>query len=126
MVQAAVLAGLLSGAPSTVHALARRRSLLASTRAAGTLLGRPTLVRGLAAHAAVSIGWTAVLAMTLPRRHTVVAGVAAGGVIAALDLGIVARRFPAIRGLPVGPQVLDHLAFGAVVGAVLARGSSGD
>jgi hypothetical protein len=46
---------------------------------------------------------------------------AAGAAIAALDLGLVARRFPAIRALPQAPQWADHLMFGAVLGAVLDR-----
>jgi len=41
--------------------------------------------------------------------------------IAALDLGIAQRRFPAIAALPRAPQVADHVAFGAIVGAVLGR-----
>jgi hypothetical protein len=41
--------------------------------------------------------------------------------IAALDLGVAARRFPAIAGLPRAAQVADHAAFGALVGAVVAR-----
>ena len=39
---------------------------------------------------------------------------------AALDLGVVARRYPAIRALPQGPQWADHLLFGAVVGRLAA------
>jgi hypothetical protein len=51
-------------------------------------------------------------------------GLAGGAAIAALDLGLLAhgpigRRWPLIRALPVGPQVADHLAFGAIAGAVL-------
>jgi len=45
---------------------------------------------------------------------------AAGLAIAWLDLGIARRRFPAIAALRQGPQVADHVAFGAVVGAVFA------
>ena len=77
------------------------------------------------AHSALSIGWAAVLAGLLPRRHTAAWGAAAGLGIAALDLGLVGRRLPAIRQLPVGPQVADHLAFGLVVGAVLAARRAG-
>jgi hypothetical protein len=36
--------------------------------------------------------------------------------IAALDLGFIGRRLPAIRWLAIAPQVADHLAFGMVVG----------
>lgn len=122
---AAAVAGVLSGAPSTAHALATGRSPLAAAWAAGVLLGRPSLVRGAVAHAAISIVWTAILAAALPRRTDPVAGAAegagAGLAIAALDLGVIGRRVPAIRELPAAPQVADHLAFGALVGLVLAR-----
>jgi hypothetical protein len=47
--------------------------------------------------------------------------VLAGLGIAALDLGIVGRRFPRIRALPLLPQVADHLAFALSAAAVLAR-----
>jgi hypothetical protein len=62
----------------------------------------------------------------LPRRGAVAWGVAAGLAVAALDLGVVARRVPRfapIRRLPLGPQIADHVAFGAIVGAVLAARS---
>ena len=76
----------------------------------------------------ISLGWGTVLAVAV--RRTSVAPVAAGAIvgaaIAALDLGLLAhgpagRRWPLIRALPVGPQVLDHIAFGAVAGAILGR-----
>lgn len=120
-VAASFAAGLLSGAPSTTIAMVRRDSLVDSTRAAGTLLGRPSLIRGVAAHIAITAGWSLILSAALPRRRTLSAGIAAGGFIAALDLGLVGRRFPAIRALEQGPQVLDHLAFGAVAAVVIAR-----
>ncbi len=41
--------------------------------------------------------------------------------VAALDLELAGRRHPAIRALSRGPQWLDHLAFGAVVGAFSGR-----
>jgi hypothetical protein len=118
---AIAVAGVVSGAPSTAHSLLTGRSVLAPTRAAGTLLGGPTVVRGLAAHAALSLSWGVVLARVLPRGHRARAGLAAGAAIAALDLGLVARRFPAIRALPQAPQWADHLVFGAVLGAFLDR-----
>jgi len=43
----------------------------------------------------------------------------AGLAIAATDLSIADARFPAIAVLPRGPQVADHVAFGALVGAAL-------
>jgi len=109
----------LSGVPSTAHALVTGADPLAATRAAGTLLGRPTVPRGLAAHAALTVGWTAVLTAALRKPPRVARGAAAGALIAALDLGLVGRRFPAISALPTLPQVADHLAFGALVGVTL-------
>jgi hypothetical protein len=69
----------------------------------------------------VSTVWGTILAVALPRRRTAAWGALAGLLIAALDLGVVARRFPAIRALPTVPQVADHVAFGAIAGAVLAE-----
>jgi hypothetical protein len=54
-------------------------------------------------------------------RRGVVAGALAGLGIAALDLGLVGRRFPRVRALPLAPQVADHLVYGMTVGHVLAR-----
>ena len=118
---AALLAGLLSGAPSTVHALATGRSVLAATRAAGTVLGRASIPRGALAHALITAWWTTVLAFALPRRATAVWGAAGGLAIGVLDLAVARRRFPAIAALPRRPQLADHIAFGVVVGAVLGR-----
>lgn len=101
----------------------RRENLLESTRAAGTLLGKRSVVRGGVAHAVITLWWTAVLDVALPRRRPVVEGAAAGLAIAALDLGLVARRYPAIRALDQLPQVLDHLAFGVVAATALAGGT---
>ena len=135
---AGAVAGVLSGAPSTVHALLTGRDPLAAAVAAGDLLlrregspGRSRAARMLAgavAHTGLSLGWGTVLAVAVRRTSLppVPAGVAAGAVIAALDLGLLAhgrpgRRWPLIRALPVWPQVADHLAFGAVAGEVLRR-----
>lgn len=124
---AGAVAAVLSGAPSTVHALATRASPLEATLAAGTLLlprERRPIALALAAlpvHVALSLGWALLLAVLLPRRHTVAWATLAGLAIAALDLGVVGRRHPRIRALPQLPQVLDHIAYGAVVGVVLRR-----
>jgi hypothetical protein len=118
---AALVAGSLSGLPSTVHAVATGQPMLGAARAAGELLGRPGLAGGAIAHAAVTIGWTAVLVALLPRRATVTWGAVGGLAIAGLDLTIADRRFPAIASLPRLPQVADHVLFGALVGAVVAR-----
>ena len=125
---AGAVAALLSGAPSTLHALATRTSPLEATLAAGTLVApsrtsRRTvlLLAAVPVHLALSLGWALLLAAVLPRRRTVAWGTLAGLAIAALDLGVIGRRFPAIRALPPVPQVLDHVAYGAIVGAVLSR-----
>lgn len=126
---AAVTAAALSGAPSTAWTLATGGELLASTRAAGTIApgrrDRPSAVVGGAVHAVMSAGWTVALAAVLPRRGRAlgaVLGAAAGAGIAAFDLGVVVpRHFPAVAALPSGPQVADHIAFGAIVGWCLGR-----
>ncbi len=120
---------MLSGVPSTVHAVVTGRSVLASTRAAGTLLGRATVPRGILAHVVITCGWTTVLSLVLPARRPAVWGAVAGLGIGVLDLGIARRRFPAIAALPRVPQLADHVAFGVLAGAVLrsrrARTGSG-
>jgi hypothetical protein len=124
---AGVIAGALSGAPSTVHALVTGRPPLDAVRAAGTLLladDAPPIrlaAAGVVAHGALSLGWGVALAGVLPRRRTAVWGALAGLVIAGVDLGVLARRWPRIRALPRWPQVADHVAYGALVGAVLSR-----
>jgi hypothetical protein len=126
------VAGLLSGVPSTVHALLTGGDPLAAARAAGNLLlpadagPRALLAAGGLAHVALSLGWGTVLAVAVRRTSLspMTAGLAAGAAIAAVDLGLLAhgpagRRWPLIRALPVAPQVADHLAFGAIAGAFL-------
>jgi hypothetical protein len=119
LVRAATAAGVLSGAPSTLHAVTTGRDVLDSVRAAGTLLGRPTLARGALAHAALTVLWTAVIAAVPAARRHVAGGAVAGVVIGAADMAIARRRFPAIAALPAVPQLLDHAAFGALVAATL-------
>ncbi|MGH9166422.1 MAG: hypothetical protein ACRD02_01120 [Acidimicrobiia bacterium] len=117
----------MSGIPSTVHALAARGRALEATLAAGSILlphtKRPILLAAAAlpVHLSLSFGWALVLSVILPRRGTVAWGALAGLGIAALDLGIIGGRFPRVRSLPVGPQIADHLLFGATVGMVLER-----
>ena len=127
---AGAVAALLSGLPSTFHALVTKRDPLEATLAAGSLLlpseerRVPLLAAAVPVHVAISLGWALVLAAVLPRRRGAVPfGAAAGLAIAALDLGLIGRRFDRIRALPVGPQIADHLAYGATVAAVLARRS---
>ena len=121
------VAAVLSGAPSTLHAVVTGASPLEAPLAAGTLVlpreRRPLalLLAAVPAHLAISLGWGVVLALALPARRTIVAGGVVGLGIAALDLGVVGRRYPRIRGLATWPQVIDHVAYGAAVGALVAR-----
>ncbi len=125
---AAAVAAVLSGAPSTAHALLTRTNPLEASLAAGTLLlpheqrASRLLPAAVVAHAALSLGWAVVLAAALPRgRAAVPVAAVAGLAIAALDLGVVGRRFARIRALPLAPQVLDHVAFAVTVAVVLER-----
>jgi hypothetical protein len=127
---AGAAAAVLSGIPSTAHALVSARDPLEATLAAGSILFRRERRRGvlvraaLPVHLGISLGWGVVLAFALPRRPSVLAGAAAGLGIALFDLGVVGRRFPRISALPLGPQLVDHIAYGAVVAAVLRRRSA--
>jgi hypothetical protein len=122
---AGALAAVFSGVPSTTHALLTGADPLEASLAAGSMIApRETrtgrlLLAGATAHVVLSLGWAVALTATLPRRHTVVAGAVAGVAIAALDLGVIGRRFPRIRTLRTGPQVADHVAFGVIVAAVV-------
>ena len=119
---AGLWAAALSGAPSTVHALATGGDVLAATRAAGSVLSRRhPFVAAVPVHLGVSLFWAAII----PRRAGVLGGALCGLGIAALDLGALARAFPAVRALPLWPQIADHAAFGAIVGWRLAAWSDG-
>lgn len=122
---AGATAALVGGAPSMLHALWHQRSPFDIVRAAGTLVGRPTVGAGVVVHAGVSAWWALLLCRVLPARGQALAGAAAGAAVAALDLGLAARWFPAVAALPRAPQVADHVAFGAVLGAVLGRRGAG-
>ena len=124
---AGAVAAALSGVPSTLHGLLVTGRPLDAALAAGALAlprerrrGR-LLLAAVPVHLAISLAWGVVLALTLPRRHAVWEGMAAGLAIAGLDLGLLGRRSGRVRALPTLPQVADHLAFGALVGAVLSR-----
>ncbi|MEV8443629.1 hypothetical protein AB0425_40190 [Actinosynnema sp. NPDC051121] len=120
LVRAWLVASVFSGVPSTVHVLCERGDVLRSTRAAASVLGGTGVIRGAVAHLGVSAFWTGVLA-AVDRRWPLDArrGAVAGAVIALVDLEVVGRRFPAVRDLPRAAQWADHVAFGALVGAVL-------
>jgi hypothetical protein len=124
---AGAVAAVVSGVPSTVWALKAGGDPLEATLAAGSLLlpretRRSRLVAAaVPVHLALSLSWGVVLARLLPERRTVAAGTAADLAIAALDLWVLGRRFPRVRALPTLPQLADHAAYGATVGAVLGR-----
>ena len=123
VLRTAVWAAALSGIPSTAHALATGRDPFEVAYAAGTiLLPRETspqrlLAAAVPVHLGISLIWTVVLDRA--RVRGVRRGAVAGLVIAALDLGLAKRRFPRIRELPIGPQMADHAAFGALAGRLL-------
>ena len=125
MVRAAAWAAALSGAPSTLHALATGRDPLAATVAAGSILlphetSRARLVAAaVPVHLVLSLGWTLVLDRVGVR--TARAGALAGLAVAALDLGVAGRRFPRVRALPLVPQLADHALFGAVAARLCSR-----
>jgi hypothetical protein len=122
---AGVAGAVLAGIPSTAWSLARGDDVLDGARAAGAIVlpgehRTPALLAAaVPVHLALSLGWAAVLAAALPRRAEPAWGVVAGLGIAALDLGVIGRRIPAIRALPQGRQWADHVAYGLAVGAAL-------
>lgn len=125
------MAAIVSGAPSTLHALLTTRSFRATgayvcdaTRAIGTLVppGRPGPTRGAIIHVGISAVAGEALARALPRRRSVAWGAVAGLAMGVVNVGMVGRMFPAIRALPLLPQLADHVAFGAVFAIVADRG----
>jgi hypothetical protein len=119
-----LVAAVVSGLPSTLYSVAAGRDPLEATKAAGTIvLGEEAppwalVAAAIPAHLALSWLWAQVLERTLPERNRVAWGAAGGLAIAAFDLGVVGRRYPAIRALPRAPQLADHALFGAIVGAL--------
>jgi hypothetical protein len=129
VLRAATWAAALSGIPSTVHALATGRDPLAAVLAAGSVLlpgetSRPKLAAAaVPVHLALSLAWT--VAFDRAGIRTARGGALAGLAVAALDLGVMGRRFPHVRALPLGPQLADHAAFGAIAGLLLGRRQEG-
>jgi hypothetical protein len=124
-VRAGAWAAVLSGTPSTLHALATGRDPLEAALAAGSMLlpgetrRRRLLAAAVPVHLALSLGW----AVGLDRAGVrgVGRGALAGLAIGAVDLAFAARFVPRIRALPLLPQLADHAAYGAIAGYVLAR-----
>ena len=124
-VAAGLVAAAAAGIPSTAWTLLGGGDVLEGARAAGAIV-RPgetrtpvLLALAVPVHVGLSLGWAAAMAAVLPHRAEPAWGAAAGLAIAALDLGVVGRRLPAIRALPQGRQWADHVAFGLTVGLVL-------
>lgn len=61
------------------------------------------------------------LARVLPKERSVGWGAVAGLLIGVVNVGVIGRRFPAIRALPLGPQLADNVAFGVVFALVVDR-----
>lgn len=128
--EATAVAAVLSGVPSTLYALLAGGTLRAAmvyvgdaTSAAGTLLppGRRGLIRGAIVHLGMSAACGEALARVLPRRRSITWGAAAGLAIGIVNVGLIGRRFPAIRSLRLMPQLADHVAFGTLFAAVVDR-----
>jgi hypothetical protein len=119
-----LLATLLSGIPSTAYALLTGGDPMEATRAAGAMVGRPdSIVVAGAVHVAVSLFWSLVLWLTLPRRHMMRWALAASAAIALLDLLILAPLFiPQVAALAFWPQFADHLAWGFFYSVGLSLG----
>jgi hypothetical protein len=119
-------AALLSGIPSTLHAWFTGADVMEATRAAGAMLipassgDRELVLAAALVHIAVSAFWTAILVPVLPPRHTAAWAILALAGVAVLDLRVIGQLFPEILALDFWPQLADHLAFGAVLGGVIA------
>ena len=126
VLRAALTAAALSGIPSTAYAVATHRDPLEAAYAAGSIvLRRETRQRRLLAaavpvHLGISLAWTVALDRLGARGAQ--RGAVAGLAIAALDVGVLGRRFPRVQALPIVPQLADHAAFGFVAGHLLAAG----
>ena len=117
-------ATLLSGIPSSVHALLAGRDVLEATRAAAAMLplSGSLLVDAALVHASVSLFWALVLWLALPRRHATAWAMLAAALIGILDLRLIAPRFfPEVAALGFWPQMADHLMWGACFGWVLQK-----
>lgn len=122
-------ASVLAGTPSLCAALPREGILgswrygIQATRAIGVLVPpwRPSLVKGAVAHFAISAVAGEVFGRFLPARHTLAWGATGGAVMGFVNVGLIGRRFPAIRALPFGRQVADNVAFGVIFAVVADR-----
>ena len=120
-----LVATVISGAPSTLYALATGGDPGEATFAAGRMLvdsKSPVVLLAAAAvvHPVVSAFWAVVAGLVLPRRHTALWAMAFAAVVGMLDLLFIAPRwFPEIAALAFWPQMADHLMWGACLGGTL-------
>jgi hypothetical protein len=129
ILEATVAAGLFGGAPSVAVALAQGgvsgawRYGVDAIGAVGSLVppGRRSITAGIGAHSAISVAAGQVFGRFLPRRHSVLWGAGAGVAMGLVGVGIIGRRYPAIRALSLGPQVADNVAFGIIFAVVADR-----
>jgi hypothetical protein len=128
--RATAVAAALSGAPSTLDAFRRQRDLRSvvtyvweATCSVATLVppGRPDFVRGALLHVGISILCGEGLARTVPETNSVMWGAGAGFAIGVINVGVIGRRYPAIAGLRLVPQLADNVAFGALFVFVVDR-----
>jgi RimJ/RimL family protein N-acetyltransferase len=129
ILEATLAASVLGGTPSLLNALAHGggrgawRYGLDATRAIGSLAppGRRSIVAGAGAHAAISLVAGQAFGRFLPRRHSILWAAGGGAVMGLVGVGIIGRRFPAIRELALGPQIADNIAFGVIFAVVADR-----
>jgi hypothetical protein len=129
ILEATIAASLLSAAPSVLSSAHRTgasgawRYGLGATRAIGTLVppGRPNLIVGAATHVGISVGFGQLLGRFLPLRRSILWGAAGGAAMGFVGVGLIGRRFVAIRQLPFGPQLADNIAFGVIFALVADR-----
>ena len=122
------VAALVSGLPSTLFALATGGDVTEATRAAGAMLipasssFRELFLAAAVVHTAVSFFWAAILVLILPRARVMLWASVAALAIGLFDLLVIAPLFfPEVADLSLGPQMADHLMWGASLGWVLAR-----
>jgi hypothetical protein len=134
ILEATIAASLLSAAPSVLSNVHRGgvggawRYGLGATRAIATLVppGRPNLIVGAATHVGISFGFGQVLGRFLPLRRSILWGAAGGAAMGFVGVGLIGRRFVAIRELPFGPQLADNIAFAIIFALVADRPTRGE
>lgn len=124
-----LLATLLSGIPSTLHALVTGGDPTEATRAAGAMLlpsetdFKTLLAAAAIVHPTVSLFWTLALWILLPHRRTLLWALIASVAIALIDLRLIAPAFfPRVAALAFWPQFADHLMWGTCIGLAFEYG----